>query len=99
MAEDTKKNLFVIDDVLVPDDTQKHYDEHYAGEPIQPIELMQDLLTHSEFIGFLKGNMLKYSMRAGRKQGEPAEKDAAKYKRYAEWLATALEGGRVNPRL
>ncbi len=58
MAEDTKKNLFVIDDVLIPDDTQKHYDEHYSGELIQPIELMQDLLTEKrrKAPGFSRGD-------------------------------------------
>ena len=64
----------------------KHYDEHYASMVgLEPIELMQLVLSYDEFIGFLKGNIIKYTLRAGKKQGEAAEKDAAKAKRYTEW--------------
>lgn len=70
----------------------KYYDEHYASMAgLEPIELMQLVLSPAEFIGFLKGNIIKYSMRAGKKQGEAAEKDIAKAKRYAQWLR------KVNP--
>jgi hypothetical protein len=86
-------------EIIMSEERHEYFDSHYANEPIQPIELMQDILTHDEFVGFLKGNMLKYSMRAGHKQGEPAEKDATKYKRYAEWLAMAVKGERIDPRL
>lgn len=65
----------------------KYYDEHYASMAgLEPIELMQLVLSPAEFIGFLKGNIIKYSMRAGKKQGEAAEKDVAKAKRYTAWL-------------
>ena len=70
----------------------EHYDEHYASMVgLEPIELMQLVLSPAEFIGFLKGNIIKYSMRAGKKQGEAAEKDTAKAKRYTQWLR------KVNP--
>lgn len=42
---------------------------HYKDMPIQPWEIMEELLTPEEFIGFLRGNVLKYSLRAGRKPG------------------------------
>ena len=42
---------------------------HYKDMAIQPWELMEAVLTHEEFVGFLKGNILKYSLRAGRKDG------------------------------
>lgn len=68
----------------------EHYDEHYASMVgLEPIELMQLVLSPAEVIGFLKGNIIKYSMRAGKKQGEAAEKDVAKAKRYTEWLRKA----------
>jgi hypothetical protein len=77
-------------DASVPN--TKYYDEHYASMVgLEPIELMQLVLSPAEFIGFLKGNIIKYSMRAGKKQGEAAEKDIAKAKRYAQWLR------KVNP--
>nr|DAR03939.1 MAG TPA: nucelotide kinase [Caudoviricetes sp.] len=60
---------------------------HYMGA-VQPIELMLNALSREEFIGFLKGNMIKYAFRAGRKEGESAEKDRNKYLTYADWLYT-----------
>lgn len=42
---------------------------HYKNMPIQPWAIMQAVLTPEEFRGFLKGNVLKYSLRAGRKPG------------------------------
>lgn len=68
----------------------KYYDEHYASMVgLEPIELMQYVLSPAELVGFLKGNIIKYSMRAGKKQGEAAEKDTAKAKRYVQWLHKA----------
>ena len=63
---------------------------HYLSCPIQPIELMQYTLTREELIGFLKGNIIKYSLRAGRK-GDP-EKDTAKALQYKKWLTAVLKG-------
>lgn len=81
-------NAPIDSDASVPD--TEHYDEHYASMVgLEPIELMQLVLSPAEVIGFLKGNIIKYSMRAGKKQGEAAEKDVAKAKRYTEWLRKA----------
>ena len=80
-------------------DPTKHYDEHYASMiGLEPIELMQLVLTHDEFIGFLKGNNIKYTLRAGKKQGEAAEKDVAKAKRYTEWLMKLGYKMLINPK-
>lgn len=77
----------------------KHYDEHYASMAgLEPIELMQLVLSLPEFVGFLKGNIIKYSMRAGKKQGEAAEKDIAKAKRYTEWLMKLGYKMPINPK-
>lgn len=77
----------------------KHYDEHYASMVgLEPIELMQLVLSLSEFVGFLKGNIIKYTLRAGKKQGEAAEKDAAKAKRYIEWLMKLGYKMPINPK-
>jgi len=46
---------------------------------------METVLTHEEFVGFLKGNVIKYSLRAGRK--EDAYDDADKAKHYMQKLA------------
>ena len=42
---------------------------HYKEMPIQPWAVMESVLAHEEFIGYLKGNIIKYSLRAGRKDG------------------------------
>lgn len=67
---------------------------HYHGA-VEPIELMQAILTPEEFIGFLKGNMIKYAFRAGRKAGESAEKDRNKFLVYSQWLHNYQHGGKI----
>ena len=57
--------------------------DHYKDMPMQPWDVMQAVLTPAEFSGFLKGNIIKYSMRAGRKDGSD---DAAKAEHYAQKL-------------
>jgi hypothetical protein len=56
---------------------------HYKDMPIQPWHIMEAVLTHEEFIGFLKGNIIKYSLRAGRKDGSD---DAGKALHYMQKL-------------
>ncbi len=73
-----------------------NYDKHYANTAHQPIEVMQANMTRDEFVGFLKGNIIKYVCRLGKKD-EPA-KEAAKIRRYAEWLEQAVSGQTVDPR-
>lgn len=87
----------LVGEVTLP--APKFYDEHYASMVgLEPIELMQLVLTYDEFIGFLKGNIIKYTLRAGKKQGEAAEKDVAKAKRYTEWLVKLGYKMPINPK-
>lgn len=58
--------------------------DHYKAMPMQPWDVMQAILTKEEFAGFLKGNIVKYSMRAGQKAG--ATDDADKARHYAQKL-------------
>lgn len=67
---------------------------HYHGA-VEPIELMQSILTPEEFKGFLKGNAIKYAFRAGRKEGESAEKDKTKFYVYSQWLHNYQHGGKI----
>lgn len=48
--------------------------QHYREMSIQPWAIMESVLTHEEFVGYLKGNVLKYAMRQGRKDSPDAEK-------------------------
>lgn len=73
----------------------EYYDQHYQSK-YQPIEVMQDSFTAEEFTGFLKGNIIKYILRMGKKD-DPI-KEAHKVYRYAEWLVQHLEGKTINPR-
>lgn len=68
---------------------------HYQVADKQPIEIMQDMMTPEQFVGFLRGNVIKYSLRMGHK-GETV-KDALKCWQYADWLAKALKGEKIVP--
>lgn len=70
-------------------DAQQVGGTHYKDMDMQPWEVMGLVLTRAEFIGFLKGNIIKYSMRAGKK---PGSDDAGKARHYADKLRT-IEGG------
>ena len=104
-------NFLSIGDVeeIIPDSDQKEtvYENtrlpkdstHYQHTLLQPLEIMQRIMTPEEFKGFLKGNILKYSIRGGNKQGEPAEKDLGKVETYSRWLRLAEQGKTINPML
>ena len=62
---------------------------HYKQMPIEPWEVMDAVLTTEEFIGFLKGNVIKYSLRAGRKQDSD---DASKARHYMLKLREVQDG-------
>jgi hypothetical protein len=56
---------------------------HYKDMPVQPWAVMEAVLTFQEFRGYLKGNIIKYSMRQGRKEGSD---DAGKLAHYIDKL-------------
>lgn len=62
---------------------------HYKDMAIQPWSVMQAVMTHEEFVGFLKGNIIKYSLRAGRKDGSD---DAGKARHYMLKLKEVQDG-------
>jgi hypothetical protein len=47
---------------------------HYKDMAVQPWAVMESLLTREELIGFMKGNIVKYAMRQGRKDSDDAGK-------------------------
>lgn len=61
---------------------------HYKEMAVEPWGVMEMVLTHDEFVGFLKGNIIKYSMRAGRKAG--ADHDDEKAAHYMQKLREVL---------
>jgi len=63
--------------------------DHYKDMGVQPWDVMQSVLTHEEFVGFLKGNIIKYAMRQGRKDSD----DAGKCTHYKQKLAEVEKEG------
>lgn len=62
--------------------------DHYFSMAMPPWDVMEMVLTPDEFRGFLKGNIIKYSLRQGRKEGSD---DAKKAKHYAAKLKEMFE--------
>ncbi|QDX34170.1 DUF3310 domain-containing protein [Oxalobacter formigenes] len=66
---------------------------HYKTGGIEMIDILQAKLSPEEFKGFLKGNVLKYTIRAEHKNGiEDYEKASV----YANWLVQAAKGEAQN---
>ena len=60
---------------------------HYKDMPVQPWDVMQSVLSHAEFVGFLRGNIIKYAMRQGLKDSD----DAGKLNHYRQKLKEVYE--------
>ena len=58
--------------------------EHYRNMAMQPWDIMEAVLTKEEFVGFLKGCILKHTLRAGKKEGTD---DMGKAQHYAQKLS------------
>jgi hypothetical protein len=78
-------------------DDEINHPAHYQLFPdMQAIDVIRKVLTPEEFVGYLKGNALKYRLRAGDKG--PAEKCLGKARWYQQrleaemsWQAAMLE--------
>jgi hypothetical protein len=71
-------------------DTYQVGGDHYKEMGIPPWDVIEAVLTHEEFVGFLKGNIIKYAMRQGLKDSN----DAGKCVHYKQKLAEVeKEGG------
>lgn len=80
-------------EIMIPVEAEAN-DHHYDGE-VQPIELMQAQMTREAFIGFLRGNIIKYAARLGKK--DAPEKEAKKIQTYANWLVKVLNNQEIHP--
>lgn len=59
--------------------------KHYQGRfGIEVIEVIKNFLTKEEFRGYLKGNIIKYVLRADQKNGL---EDIQKGQKYSHWLS------------
>ena len=68
--------------------------EHYTRLKPQTIERMQAVMSPEEFIGFCRGNVIKYAERAGHK--DKTQREVAKLIDYAHWWLEALEGKKIS---
>lgn len=75
-----------------PKDGSAAYSTHYLGD-VQPIQLMQATMSQEAFCGFLRGNIIKYASRLGKKDAE--HKESAKILQYAMWLDEAINDQKV----
>ena len=67
--------------------------QHYADRKYQTILVLQDTLSTEEFLGFLKGNAMKYLSRAGKKDAQLQELNKAKV--YLQWAIELEEHGEL----
>lgn len=81
----TKKlnNAFEKKDAINPD--------HYKNNGLETIDVIKAWLTKEEYIGFLKGNMLKYQSRAGKKENNSELQDYKKINWYQNKLIEELQ--------
>lgn len=61
---------------------------HYTSKTVQPWAAMQAWMTHEEFTGFLRGNVIKYIARCNEKGGI---EDLKKARHYLEKLIETLK--------
>ena len=65
-----------------------HHPQHYTlpGLTIESVDVIRAVLTPEEFKGWCKGNALKYSLRAGRKDPAKEVQDLAKAGVFLSWI-------------
>ena len=78
-------------DVPVVDGTMNdavHHPAHYTlpGLDVESVDVIRAVLTPEEFKGWCKGNALKYSLRAGRKDPAKEVQDLAKAGVFLSWI-------------
>lgn len=69
--------------------------DYYERSAMQPLEVMQRIMTAEQFEGFLLGNCIKYRMRCENKGQR--DSDMYKARQYAYWLEMTKEGRIINP--
>jgi len=68
---------------------------HYVASAMQPIQVMQAIMTPEQFRGFLLGNIIKYRIRCNHKGQH--DSDIAKSLQYRYWYDLARHGKTIEP--
>lgn len=95
-ADNPYYKFWIVNDtqiVHVEDEDTKYHDMHYKACIVEPILVMCATFTSEQFKGFLRGNALKYRLRAGHKEDVKADIDKAL--RYEHWLKEYEETGEI----
>lgn len=62
--------------------------EHYKNQKIQPIDFLKDSMPREQYMGFLRGNIIKYISRYDKKNGV---EDLEKAETYLHWLIECVK--------
>lgn len=65
-----------------------NHPDHYTRTEREVIDTMRGAMTKEEFTGYLKGNILKYTLRMGLK--DSVSQEAGKIKAYTDYLEMHL---------
>lgn len=76
-----------VDAAFAEAEQASFHPKHYGGEDAvyETIKVLEAWLSFDEFIGFCRGNAIKYQSRAGKKAGADCLTDLAKAKFYADY--------------
>lgn len=83
-----KKKANKLTQQIAKIENEVHNPEHYKidGLNIEVVDVIRAVLTDEEFKGWCKGNILKYLMRAGKKDKSKEKQDFAKAGVFISWL-------------
>jgi len=70
------------------EDVVSHPSHYQLSNGIEVIDVIKGVLTPEQYKGYLKGNLIKYILRAGKKDNEA--QDLGKGNMYLEWLIGCL---------
>ena len=66
--------------------------KYYSSNGLSPLSAFRNgLMSKEEYIGFCKGNIIKYVVRAGKKEDNSFEEDISKAKDYLNHLEEAMK--------
>lgn len=89
VTEEPSTGVPIVDGTLtVTMNDAVHHPSHYTlpGLTVESVDVIRAVLTPEEFKGWCKGNALKYSLRAGRKDPAKEVQDLAKAGVFLSWI-------------
>lgn len=87
-GEFTRKNIVIMVNECIVKEEAVNHPQHYQGKN-ECIDVIKAMLNKKEFLGFLKGNSIKYRFRSSMKNGEEDVKKA-------EWYESRLITEKTN---